>query len=111
MRRFLVTALAALAELRRGGGGSIGRLTEGGGNAEVRPAQPQGGGEGSGYRGARGLDPAVVKDIEKAFGFDKPAPERFALLVWNFISFDFGKSYFRDISVIELIKEKMPVSI
>ena len=66
-----------IAELRRGGGGSIGRLTEGGGNAEVRPAQPQGGGEGSGYRGARGLDPAVVKDIEKAFGFDKPAPERF----------------------------------
>src|SRR6201995_3714367 len=63
------------------------------------------------YRGAQGLDPEFIKSLEKQFGFDKPAPERFALLVWNFIRFDFGKSYFRDISVIELIKEKMPVSI
>lgn len=45
------------------------------------------------------------------FGFDKPAPERFALMVWNFARFDFGKSYFRDVSVIQLIKEKLPVSI
>src|SRR5206468_729001 len=42
--------------------------------------------------------------------FDKPAPERFALMVWNFSRFDFGKSYFRDVSVIQLIKEKLPVS-
>src|SRR6476620_9844864 len=63
------------------------------------------------YRGAQGLDPDFIKNLEKQFGFDKPAPERFALLVWNFARFDFGKSYFRDVSVIQLIKEKLPVSI
>src|SRR5581483_9730718 len=62
------------------------------------------------YRGAQGLDPEFIKSLEKQFGFDKPAPERFGLLVWNFARFDFGKSYFRDISVIDLIKEKLPVS-
>src|SRR6201988_3546024 len=61
------------------------------------------------YRGAQGLDPAFIKKGEKQFGFDKPAPERFALMVWNFARFDFGKSYFRDISVIDLLKEKLPV--
>src|SRR6478735_7547040 len=62
------------------------------------------------YRGAQGLDPDFVKNLEKQFGFDKPAPERFALMLWNFSRFDFGKSYFRDVSVIQLIKEKLPVS-
>ena len=63
------------------------------------------------YRGAQGLDPDFIKNLEKQFGFDKPAPERFALMVWNYSRFDFGKSYFRDVSVIQLIKEKLPVSI
>ena len=62
------------------------------------------------YRGAQGLDPEFVKSLEKQFGFDKPAPERFALMLWNFARFDFGKSYFRDVSVLQLIKEKLPVS-
>src|ERR1700759_1893305 len=62
------------------------------------------------YRGAQGLDPAFVKSLEKQFGFDKPAPERFALMLWNFSRFYFGKSYFRDVSVLQLIKEKLPVS-
>ena len=62
------------------------------------------------YRGAQGLDPDFIKSLEKQFGFDKPAPERFALMVWNFARFDFGKSYFRDVSVMQLIKEKLPVS-
>src|SRR6266705_7863 len=65
---------------------------------------------GSKDRGAQGLDPDFVKSLEKQFGFDKPAPERFALMVWNFTRFDFGKSYFRDVSVLQLIKEKLPVS-
>src|SRR5258706_15853604 len=63
------------------------------------------------YRGAQGLDPEFVKSLEKQFGFDKPAPYRFALMLWNFARFDFGKSYFRDVSVLQLIKEKLPVSI
>src|SRR6201990_2596580 len=62
------------------------------------------------YRGAQGLDPDFVKSLEKQFGFDKPAPERFALMLWNFARFDFGKSYFRDVSVLQLIREKLPVS-
>src|ERR1700716_2625601 len=63
------------------------------------------------YRGAQGLDPDFVKSLEKQFGFDKPAPERFALMLWNFARFDFGKSYFRDVNVLQLIKEKLPVSV
>jgi microcin C transport system permease protein len=63
------------------------------------------------YRGAQGLDPEFIKKLEKQFGFDKPAYERFGLMLWNYIRFDFGKSYFRDISVLQLIKEKLPVSI
>src|SRR4030081_2305012 len=62
------------------------------------------------YRGAQGLDPDFVKALEKQFGFDRPAPERFALMLWNFSRFDFGKSYFRDTTVLQLIKEKLPVS-
>ena len=63
------------------------------------------------YRGAQGLDPAFIKSLEKQFGFDKPAYQRFFLMLWNYVRFDFGKSYFRDVSVIQLIKEKLPVSI
>ncbi len=63
------------------------------------------------YRGAQGLDPEFIKKLEKQFGFDKPAYERFAMMIWNYSRFDFGESYFRDVSVIDLIIEKMPVSI
>src|SRR5690606_2521572 len=56
-------------------------------------------GGGSKYRGAQGLDPEFIKQLEKQFGFDKPAHERFFLMMKNFLVFDFGKSYFRDISV------------
>ena len=62
------------------------------------------------YRGAQGLDPEFIKSLEKQFGFDKPAHERFFIMVWSFLTFDFGKSYFRDIKVIDLVKEKLPVS-
>lgn len=63
------------------------------------------------YRGARGLDPEFVAQIEKMYGFDKPPLERFWLMIKNYLTFDFGDSYFRDISVIDLLKEKLPVSI
>jgi microcin C transport system permease protein len=63
------------------------------------------------YRGAQGLDPEFIKRLEKQFGFDRPAPERFLLMIKSFLLFDFGKSYFRDVSVLQLIKEKLPVSI
>jgi microcin C transport system permease protein len=63
------------------------------------------------YRGAQGLDPEFIKKLEQQFGFDKPAHERFLLMLKSYIVFDFGKSYFRDVNVLQLIKEKLPVSI
>ena len=69
------------------------------------------GGGSSKYRGSQGLDPEFIERLEKQFGFDKPAYERFAIMIWDYIRFDFGESYFRSISVIDLILEKMPVSI
>ncbi|HET8708494.1 MAG TPA: microcin C ABC transporter permease YejB [Pseudomonadales bacterium] len=65
----------------------------------------------SGYRGAQGLDPDLIKRIEKLYGFDKPPHERFMQMLKNYLRFDFGDSFYRDRSVIDLIKEKMPVSI
>ncbi len=63
------------------------------------------------YRGAAGLSQAVIDKITKQFGFDRPPLERFGLMLWNYLRFDFGRSYFRDIDVLDLIKEKLPVSI
>src|SRR2546421_2104985 len=69
-----------------------------------------GGDVSSKYRGAQGLDPEFIKSLEKQFGFDKPAWQRFGKMIWDFTTFDFGKSFFRDTSVLQLIKEKLPVS-
>ena len=63
------------------------------------------------YRGARGLDPELIKRIEKMYGFDKPATERFWLMMKDYATFDFGQSFFKGRPVITLIMEKMPVSI
>lgn len=75
-----------------------------GGGAEVSVA-------GSNYRGAQGLDPDLVAEIERMYGFDKSAPERFWLMLKSYAQLDFGSSFFRDAEVIDLIVEKMPVSI
>ena len=71
----------------------------------------EGGGLTNKYRGAQGLDPEFIAQIEKQFGFDKPLHERFFLMIGNYLTFDFGESYFRDRRVIDLVIEKMPVSI
>ena len=68
-------------------------------------------GSDSNYIGARGLPPEFIAELEKEFGFDKPPVQRFFNMLWNYIRFDFGESYFRSIGVIDLIKEKLPVSI
>ena len=78
------------------------RLSGGGGETQTGVA---------GYRGAQGLDPAFVKEIEKQFGFDKPPLQRFLKMMGDYLRFDFGKSFYRDESVIHLVLEKMPVSI
>jgi microcin C transport system permease protein len=66
--------------------------------------------QGGKYRGAEGLDPETIKKLEKQFGFDKPPVERFVTMMWNYLRFDFGKSFRSDRPVISLIAEKMPVS-
>ncbi|MBZ9992417.1 microcin C ABC transporter permease YejB [Mesorhizobium sp. BH1-1-4] len=97
-----------IAKLTNQGGSD--RLGGGGGDAGGSNFDPAGD-VGSKYRGAQGLDPEFIKKLEKQFGFDKPPLERFGMMLWNYARFDFGNSYFRDISVLDLILEKMPVSI
>lgn len=63
------------------------------------------------YRGAQGLDPELIARIEKLYGFDEPAWQRFLTMIKNYAAFDFGESFFRDKKVIDLVAEKMPVSI
>ena len=69
------------------------------------------GGLSSKYRGAQGLDPAFLKELEVMYGFDKPAHKRFLKMLGNYIRFDFGESFFRNQRVIDLVLDKMPVSI
>ena len=91
-----------IAQLSGADTGGLSRVSGGGGDFGNRGPVNAAAADAvnSKYRGAQGLDPEFIKSLEKQFGFDKPAPERFALMVWNFARFDFGKSYFRDISVI-----------
>jgi len=63
------------------------------------------------YRGARGLDPEVIAEIRQRYGFDKPLLTRYGEMLWNYLRFDFGDSLFRNASVLQLIKESLPVSI
>ncbi len=63
------------------------------------------------YRGSQGLDPEFIAELERYYGFDKPAHERFYIMLKNYLKFDFGESYFKGKTVIDLIIEKMPVSI
>ena len=98
-----------IAEIRGTAVAATERIT--GGQGEVMRAPSADVGGDSIYRGARGLDPAIIREIEVMFGFDKPPLERFTDMMVNYLTFDFGRSFFRDRTVIELILEKMPVSI
>lgn len=87
------------------GGGDVFEAIAGGGS-EVS--------ENSGetdYIGSRGLPKEFIEELEREFGFDRPPVERFFTMMWNYIRFDFGESYFRKIGVLDLVWEKMPVSI
>jgi microcin C transport system permease protein len=102
-----------VAELTgHGGGGVAGRIGGGGGDAGMGATSVVPGGDGGSiYRGAQGLDPKLIESLKKQFGFDKPAHERFLLMIGSYLTFDFGKSFFHDRPVIDLIAEKLPVSI
>jgi microcin C transport system permease protein len=97
------TDVSATARIGGGATGDFGGAPPAGGAGDAALS--------SKYRGAQGLDPQFIAELEKQFGFDKPPLERFALMLWNYARFDFGESYFRDVSVLSLIAEKLPVSI
>ncbi|MHA1598515.1 MAG: microcin C ABC transporter permease YejB [Alphaproteobacteria bacterium] len=99
------TAVSATARFGGGGGGETTRGAGAGKSATVS------GGESAKYRGARGLDPDLIKEIEELYGFDKPAGERFWMMMKSYAQLDFGDSFFRDRKVIDLVLDKMPVSI
>lgn len=89
-------------------GGTPGGETVGGAPTLETAPRPD---EAGRYRGARGLDPELIRQLERQFGFDRPAHERFFRMMKNYLLFDFGSSFFRDRPVIELILEKLPVSV
>ena len=91
---------------------STGRISGNTGSEAGGGSQAPGGSDATTfkYRGAQGLDPEFIKSLERQFGFDRPAHERFLLMIGNYLTFNFGESYFRDRSVVSLIVEKMPVS-
>jgi microcin C transport system permease protein len=111
--------LVSFAVVQFAPGGPIERIIAVLAGADTGAGARTGGSPGGDF-GARGqpgagqfgdITPKFIEQLEKQFGFDKPAYERFFLMLWNYIRFDFGKSYFRDVSVLQLIKEKLPVSI
>jgi microcin C transport system permease protein len=77
----------------------------------VQGATDAGGNGESSYRGSQGLEQELKDELTRQFGLDRPPVERFFLMLWNYARFDFGESFFRSVSVIDLIVEKMPVSI
>ncbi len=88
------------------------RITQGGAGENIQTGNNLSTGGGSSkYRGAEGLDPEFIEELEKQFGFDKPLHERFLSMLKSYIRFDFGESFFQDRKVIDLVKDKMPVSI
>ena len=94
-----------IAATARVGGGDRGELT----NADTSVFTAA---EGSSkYRGAQGIDPELIAEIEKLYGFDKPAIERFWRMIGNYLLFNFGDSFYQDRSVVDLVIDKMPVSI
>jgi microcin C transport system permease protein len=96
------TEISATARIGGSGSGDFAQQNVGGGADAALNSK---------YRGARGLDPEFIRQLEVQFGFDKPWYERFGKMIWDYARFDFGTSYFRDVRVLDLVAEKMPVSI
>lgn len=101
-----------IAQLQGHGVEATARFGGSSGGADMSvSAASQSTGQASKYRGSQGLDPEFIAELEAMYGFDKPAHERFFQMVGNYARFDLGQSYYRDVSVIDLVLEKMPVSI
>ena len=102
-----------IQQLTEGGAADVTARVSGTGTRDLAASGSGPGAEdaSSRYRGARGLDPEFVQEIERMYGFDKPMHERFIQMMGQYLRFDFGTSYFRDQTVVDLVLEKMPVSI
>jgi len=100
-----------IAQLQGHGSDATARFSGGGSDTGAGGGMSASTGQSSQYRGAQGLDPDFIAELEALYGFDKPAHERFFLMVGNYLRFDLGESYYRDVGVLELVLEKMPVSI
>jgi microcin C transport system permease protein len=97
-----------IAQLKGTGSAAIGRVSGAGGEISQPSTSTSGQSE---TRGARGLDPEFIKQLNKLYGFDKPPAERFLAMMRNYLTFDFGTSFFQDRPVVKLIADKFPVSI
>jgi len=93
-----------IAELE--GEGDVFSTISGGGSETTNSLESE-----VGFAGGRGLPPELIEDLKKEFGFDKPPLQRFLQMMWNYARLDFGESYFRSVGVLELVMEKLPVSI
>jgi microcin C transport system permease protein len=102
-----------IAQATGEGSGITERVTRGGAGETMGAAATTSapGDAAAKYRGAQGLDPEFIASLEKQFGFDKPLWQRFLMMMRNYLVFDFGESYFRNRTVVDLVLEKMPVSI
>lgn len=102
-----------LAKIKGTAVDAAGRVGGGGGEQAVNnaPMHSQVTAGSSKYRGAQGIDPELIAELEKQYGFDKPAHERFFLMLGSYLRFDFGSSFYRDVPVWDLLMEKLPVSI
>lgn len=99
-----------VAQLTQGSLHSAGASRVGGAAGDFGAAAQAMQGQGA-YRGAQGIDPELLDDLKKQYGFDKPAHERFLKMVGDYLTFDFGTSFFRDEPVLGLIADKLDVSI
>jgi len=101
-----------IARLKGTAGEATARLGGGTGSEAAEARRGAAGGEAfSQYRGARGMDPELIRSLERLYGFDRPPAERFVKMLRSYLVLDFGQSFFRDRPVLGLILEKMPVSI
>jgi microcin C transport system permease protein len=101
------TAVSATARFTGVGGEEAG----GGAGAQQPGVAAQDSAITSKYRGARGLDPDLILEIERMYGLDKPIHVRFFQMLGKYITFDFGESFYQDRRVVDLVLDKMPVSI
>ena len=98
----------AVARIMGEGVAATAQIGGGGGSPSAAAGAP--GGDSS-YEFARGLDPELIAELERQFGFDKPAHIRFFMMMRDYFSFEFGNSYYQDVPVIDLILERLPVSL